>query len=269
MARPEGTIKVGIVGATGRMGVEVARSLHRAKGIEVVLAVDRCGAGERLVEHAGPEAPDLVVQEQLAKALDAAEPHVLVDFTHAGCAPDHALTALQRGVAPIVGTSGLHRDDLDEIAMSAREHETPALVVPNFALGAVLMMKFCEMAARWMPDVEIVEMHHDAKLDAPSGTARRTAEMIATVRDKRSCPPRSEAAVPGVLGGDVLGVPTHSVRMKGLVAHQMVLFGAPGETLMIRHDSLDRTSFMPGVELCVRRVWALDGLVLGLDNLLV
>lgn len=268
---PEQTdvIRVAVVGAAGRMGREVCRTLSAASGIEVRVAVDTAAVGMRLQDLVGGGVPDLVVGQRLAESLEDAGCDVLVDFTHPLAAAENALTALDRGVAPVVGTSGLAESDLETLARRSRETSTPALVVPNFAIGAVLMMKFAELAAKWMPDVEIVELHHEQKADAPSGTARSTAARIARARRLPPSPrPEEIVAVEGARGGAVDGVPIHSVRLCGLVAHQMVMFGAQGETLTIRHDSLDRSSFMPGVELCVRGVWRLEGLVVGMDRLL-
>lgn len=270
MARPNGSVKVGIVGAVGRMGREVARSLHRAEGVEVVMAVDHNCAGESLAHATGVGAPEIIVRPHLGEALDQQEVNVIVDFTHPGCATAHALSALKRNIAPVIGTSGIGQDDLREIRQACADYDTPAMVVPNFAIGAVLMMKFAELAAKWMPDVEIIELHHDQKADAPSGTAKRTAELIAAARQhKPSKKPDALVTVEGALGATYHGVPMHSVRLKGLVAHQVVLFGGDGETLMIRHDSLDRASFARGVELCVKKVWSQSGLVVGMDRLLV
>ncbi|HRI43880.1 MAG TPA: 4-hydroxy-tetrahydrodipicolinate reductase [Fimbriimonadaceae bacterium] len=269
MGKPTGIIRVCLVGAAGKMGQETARALGQATGIEVVSAVDRAHPGESLRAIAGPRAPDLVIQDKVGAALDADEANVLVDFTQPGAAANHAESALKRGVAPVIGTSGLSAQDLRDIAQVCAEFDTPAMVVPNFAIGGVLMMRFAQQAAKWLPDVEVVEMHHDQKVDAPSGTATRTAELIAGARQGQ--PKRGEELIKaeGVRGGTIAGVPVHSVRLKGLVAHQMVMFGGLGETLTIRHDSLDRTSFMPGVILAVREVWSRTGLTIGLDELLV
>jgi 4-hydroxy-tetrahydrodipicolinate reductase len=251
------------------MGQEVARRFGRTEGIEVAFAVDRDCVGQSLRSVAGGRAPELPISNGLGAALDAHPAHVLVDFTHPGCAADHALSSLRRGVAPVIGTSGVSASDVQEIREACEEFQTPAMIVPNFAIGAVLMMKFAELAARWMPDVEIIELHHDQKLDAPSGTAKRTAEMIAMARQHHPAVPASPViSVEGVLGGSHHNVPVHSVRLRGLVAHQICLFGGEGETLTVRHDSHDRASFMTGVELCVRQVWNQKGCVVGLDNLL-
>ncbi|MCO5296396.1 MAG: 4-hydroxy-tetrahydrodipicolinate reductase [Fimbriimonadaceae bacterium] len=261
-------VRVAIAGVAGRMGREVARSLSGSKEFEVVVAVDRAAGGTSLRELVGPSAPDLVVAERLGEALDAVPCDVLVEFTHPSAAFDHAESALRRGVAPVVGTSGLDDASLRELALMCEETGTPAMVVPNFALGAVLMMRFAEMAARWMPHCEVIEMHHDRKADAPSGTAQLTASRIAAARKTAPALREELLHVEGARGGTVQGVPVHSVRLPGLVAHQLVVFGGQGETLTLRHDSLDRSSFMEGVALCVRRVRSLHGLVIGLDTLL-
>lgn len=239
------------------MGQESVRALSQAEGVELISAVDRVQVGEVV-------GPEVVIGDDLASGLVGA--HVLLDFTHPEAAADNASLALSAGVAVVIGTSGVSRDQLDRLRAHAEETQTPVLVVPNFAIGAVLMMQFAALAAKWMPSAEVIEMHHDQKLDAPSGTATRTAEIIAEARNQ--VPPTREGTimkVAGARGGMVESVPVHSVRLPGLVAHQLVLFGGPGETLTIRHDSLDRTSFMPGVVLAVRRVLDLQGLHIGLD----
>lgn len=257
-----------MAGAAGRMGRESARALGGAEGVALVAAVDRRHVGEPLVDVAGSPAPSFPIQTDLHLALEGA--NVLLDFTEPGSAFGNAEAALRSGVAPVVGTSGLSPADLEVLARLAQESGVPAMVVPNFAVGAVLMMRFAELAAKWMPSAEIVEMHHDQKLDAPSGTAMRTAEMIASARG--AVPERRGDTIvksEGARGASVQTVPVHSIRLPGLVAHQMVLFGGRGETLTIRHDSLDRSSFMGGVLLAVREVWNQSGLVVGLDRLLV
>lgn len=269
MSKPQdSTIRIALVGACGRMGQEIVRALTNDPQLHLTLAIDRTHRGESLRDVIGPSAPDLLIVDKVGQALDAEDVHVLLDFTHPSSAAGHALSALTRGVAPIVGTSGLSQSDLREIADESKGSQTPALVVPNFAIGAVLMMKFAAQAARWMPNVEIIERHHDGKADAPSGTAVHTAHLIAESRlqdpDKRHDLIKTE----GVRGGSVRDVPIHSVRLPGLAAHQEVMFGARGELLTIRHDTLDRTCFMEGVKLCARRVWSLSGLTVGLDALL-
>ena len=260
-------IRVAIAGAAGRMGREAARALSLAEGIEVVVAVDRHGVGESARTFTGPDGPDIHIEGALDAALGRTPCDVLLELTHPDSALAHVECALRRGVAPVVGTSGIDDASLRRIADLCDTSHTPALVVPNFALGAVLMMRFAEMAARWMPHVEIVELHHDHKADAPSGTAMLTARRVDAARRGRPAHGVEVLKAEGARGADVCGVPVHSVRLPGLVAHQRVLFGGAGETLTIAHDSLERSSFMDGITLCVRQVRSLRGLVVGMDSL--
>lgn len=265
----DGVIRVGVCGVAGRMGSETVRALAADPMFEVVLGVDRERQGESLREVAGPQAPDLKIQGKLGQGLDDTRPDVLVDFTHSGVAAAHGASAMERGIAVVIGTSGLSKEDVRNLEMCSRENNTPGMLVPNFAVGAVLLMKFAEAAIKWLPDVEIIELHHDQKLDAPSGTARATAERLAEARGEARLRKRVEQIkVEGVRGGTIEGIHVHSVRLRGLVAHQEVIFGGQGETLTLRHDSLDRTCFMTGVKLCVRRVRELSGFVVGMDSLL-
>lgn len=214
--------------------------------------------------------------DNLAAVLRATRPLALVDFTVPDAALANLQTALAHGVVPIVGTTGFRPEDLDTARVLCREHGTGALIVPNFAIGALLLMQFCAQAARFLPDAEIIEMHHERKVDAPSGTAAKTAEMIARGRGEASptaLPAEAFERLPGARGGTGAdGVPIHSVRLPGFVASQMVIFGGPGQTLTLRHDSIDRKSFMPGVLLALRhaRELAANGgeLVYGLEHLL-
>jgi 4-hydroxy-tetrahydrodipicolinate reductase len=263
-------IRVAVVGAAGRMGMETACAVTQAEGFELVLAVDRLRVGERLRDVAGGRAADLVIEDKLGAALDRVKPDVLIDFTNHGSAVQNASSALTRGIAPIIGTTGVSSNDVRSLTALSREHETPGMYVPNFAIGAVLMMHFSELAAKWMPDVEIIEMHHDLKQDAPSGTAMLTAEKIAEGRyDAPKAVKTTLLKVEGARGGTYKDVPVHSVRLPGLLAHQTVMFGGTGEVLTLRHDSMNRSSFMPGVVLCAREVWNQQGFVVGMDRLLL
>jgi 4-hydroxy-tetrahydrodipicolinate reductase len=193
---------------------------------------------------------------------------VMVDFTRPDAVEGNVRTALAAGVACVVGTTGLPVDVLEELAAGAPEG-TALFMAPNFAVGAVLMMHFAGIAARFMPHAEIIELHHDRKLDAPSGTALRTASLIAAGRETVPATPGRETEIEACARGAVVSdVHVHSVRLPGLVAHQEVLMGGQGQTLTLRHDSIDRTSFMPGVVLAVREVGGLSGLVVGLDTLM-
>lgn len=177
--------------------------------------------------------------------------------------------AISAGVAPVVGTTGLTDTDREELRTLCGKHHTNCLIAPNFAIGAILMMKFAQDAAKYMPHVEIIELHHDQKLDAPSGTALRTAELITETRQAmKQGHPQEEEKLVGARGAEMEGMHIHSVRLPGYVAHQEVIFGALGQTLVIRHDSISRESFMPGVVLACERILSIDGLIVGLENIL-
>src|SRR6185312_14254158 len=231
--------KVGVLGARGRMGREVVRTVTETPDLEVGAEVDQ---GDALDALTGCD--------------------VVVDFTHPGVVMSNLHWCVLHDVDAVVGTSGFGEDRLDEVRGWLPEHpDVRVLVVPNFSVGAILMMRFAAQAARFFPSAEVIELHHANKADAPSGTALRTASMITATRTGAGLgPPR---------GASVDGVHVHSVRVAGLVAHQEVLFGGTGETLTIRHDSLDRVSFMPGVLLAVRGIGSLPpGLTVGLEGLL-
>jgi 4-hydroxy-tetrahydrodipicolinate reductase len=249
------------------MGSEVVKAVGAAEGMMVVAAVDP--AHEDLEACCGPDG-SIVCTRDLAEAIAEAEPDVMVDFTHPSVVEGNLRTALAAGVDCVAGTTGLPIETLERLAASAPEG-TCLFMAPNFAIGAVLMMHFAAQAARFMPYVEVIELHHDRKADAPSGTAMRTAQLIAEARRETPDVPGRETELPGAEGARgavVEGVHVHSVRLPGLVAHQEVLFGGQGQTLSLRHDTIDRTSFMPGVVLAVREVGSRSGLVVGLEELL-
>ncbi|MCB0825497.1 MAG: 4-hydroxy-tetrahydrodipicolinate reductase [Armatimonadetes bacterium] len=262
-------IRVVVAGAVGRMGREVVRVVTEAEDMELVGVVDREGVGQSVLSATGFGSDELMVTDKLGECLDGAGADVLVDFTHMSAAADHALSAIKRGVAPIIGTSGLSIDDQNAIRTACSDFGVPAAIIPNFAIGAVLMVKFAEMAAPFLPHCEVIELHHDQKLDAPSGTAIHTAERISEARS--SVPEKVHGAVEkvtGARGGEHRQVSVHSVRLPGYVASQEVLFGGSGERLSLRHDSIDRNSFMGGVLLSVRQIRQCDGLMIGLDRLM-
>ncbi len=242
--------KVGVLGARGRMGREV------------ILAV--------------AEAPDLIVAAEVDRddKLDTLEASdVVVDFTQPSAVMGNLRWCIEHGLDAVVGTSGFGEDRLDEVAGWLEDHPAVrVLVVPNFSVGAILMIRFAEQAARFFPSAEVIELHHAGKADAPSGTALRTASMIGAARAEAGLgapPDATSSALPGARGATVDEIHVHSVRVAGLVAHQEVLFGGQGETLTIRHDSLDRVSFIPGVLLAVRGIRSLPhGLTVGLEGLL-
>ena len=241
---------VGVLGARGRMGREVIRAVTETPDLKVAAGVD---------------------QGDDRNALIGCD--VVVDFTHPGAVMDNLRWCVEHDLDAVVGTTGFGEDRLDEVQGWLDEHPgVRVLIVPNFSVGAILMMRFAQQAARFFPSAEVIELHHTAKADAPSGTALRTASMIGAARAEAGLGPPPDAtasALPGARGATVDEVHVHSVRVAGLVAHQEVLFGGQGETLTIRHDSLDRISFMPGVLLAVRNLNSLSqGLTVGLEGLL-
>ncbi|WP_214106390.1 4-hydroxy-tetrahydrodipicolinate reductase [Acrocarpospora catenulata] len=242
-------IKVGVLGARGRVGVEVCKAVHAAQDMELVAAVDK---------------------DDSLELLSPAE--VVVDFTHPDVVMGNLEWCIGRGIHPVVGTTGFDAERLESVrGMLARNPGTNALIAPNFGIAAVLMMHFAQQAARYFESVEIVELHHPNKADAPSGTARRTAELVAEARRKAGVgvsPDATTQELDGARGATVDGVRVHAVRLSGLVAHQEVIMGGEGEILTIRHDSMNRASFTPGVLLGVRRVRDLPGLTVGLESLL-
>jgi 4-hydroxy-tetrahydrodipicolinate reductase len=238
-------MRVAVLGAKGRMGSEVVRAVSDAQDLELGPTYD------------------------VGDTLDLTGVDVAVDFTHPDAVMANLQTCVDAGVHVVVGTSGFDAERLAEVARIVEGKGVGVLVAPNFGIGAVLMMRFAAQAAKWFDSVEIVELHHPRKADAPSGTATRTAELVAAAR--AGMPPMPDAtwtSLEGARGADVQGVRIHSIRLAGLVAHQEVILGGEGETLTIRHDSYDRASFMPGVLLGVRQVASRPGLTVGLDALL-
>jgi 4-hydroxy-tetrahydrodipicolinate reductase len=253
-------IRVGVIGATGRVGAEVCRAVHADADMDLVAGISRSKAGEKASEALGLQSSEVVLAENLDSFIEGGV-EVAVDFTNAEFAPEHVAWAIEHGVHIVVGTTGFEVDDIWRVA------PVGVVVAPNFAIGAALMQRFAAQAARHLPAVEIIELHHDGKVDAPSGTAAATADAVAAARPEAWSGPSSES-VPGVRGGERAGIRIHSIRLPGLVAHQEVIFGGQGQTLTIRHDSTDRTSFVPGVLMAIRWVPAHPGLTLGLDAIL-
>lgn len=241
--------RVGVFGARGRMGAEVCRAVQSARDLELVAAIDLGDDRE---------------------AAAAAE--VMVDFTHPDAAMDNISWCVDHGIHTVVGTTGFTEERLEQLRKGLAEHQgVGVLIAPNFSIGAVLMMRFAEQAAPFYESAEVIELHHPDKADAPSGTAANTARRIAAVRTEADLAEPPDATVqelPGARGAQVEGIRVHGVRLRGLVAHQEVLFGAEGETLTIRHDSLDRVSFMPGVLAAIRAISTRPGLTVGIESIL-
>lgn len=262
-------VRVGVVGAAGRMGAAVCAALDAAPDLELVAAVDPASAGAALPSPAPGVRGELVVAAGVDALADAGA-EVAVDFTVAGATRAQLPVYAAAGIHAVVGTTGLGDDDLSAAAGAYPRGGTLGCVIAaNFAIGAVLMMRFAELAAPWFETAEIVELHHDAKPDAPSGTALATARRMAGASGKWAPDPTRTETVPGARGATGPGgIRLHAVRLRGLVAHQEVLLGTEGQTLTLRHDSTDRSSFMPGVLLAVRQVPTRPGLTVGLDALL-
>jgi 4-hydroxy-tetrahydrodipicolinate reductase len=253
-------IRVGVIGATGKVGAEVCRAVHADPDMELVAGISRSKAGEKAADALGLEGSDMVLAENLDSFVES-DVEVAVDFTSAQFAPEHVAWAIEHGTHIVVGTTGFEVDE------AWREAPIGVFVAPNFAIGAVLLQRFAREAARHLPAVEIVELHHDGKADAPSGTAIATARGIAAERAETPTAPGDEK-VAGARGGAVDDVRIHSVRLPGLVAHHEVIFGGQAQTLTIRHDSTDRSSFVPGVLLAIRWIPDHQGLTVGLEHLL-
>ncbi|MCS7234817.1 MAG: 4-hydroxy-tetrahydrodipicolinate reductase [Armatimonadota bacterium] len=263
-------LRVAVSGAAGRMGRAVVRAVCQQPDLLLVAAFGRQRhLGEDAGKVAGAGAVGVPIQPADAIPGLAGKADVLVEFSVGDGAMQNAARAAEVGVRPVVGATGYAPACLETLREACARGQVGGVVAPNFALGAVLLMRFCEQAARHFPHVEVVELHHDHKRDAPSGTALRTAELIARARGEAPQPKvAEEEKVAGARGGVHHGVRVHSVRLPGLVAHQEVLFGGPGQLLTLRHDAYSEDCFLPGVLLAVRRVAGLSELVVGLDHLL-
>ena len=260
-------IRVGVFGVGGRMGIAVAHAVSEQPDLELVAAIDPSFEGIDVGEVTGVTGHHFPVSSDVQTLADTGV-DVMVDFTHLEAARANMAFCAENGIHAVVGTSGFTEAEHGDIATMFGSSN--CLIAANFAIGAVLMMRFAEMAAPFFETGEIIELHHDAKVDAPSGTAISTAERMAAASNEWNDDPTQTETIAGARGAaGPAGIPIHSVRMRGLTAHQEVILGAAGQTLTIRHDSMDRSSFMPGVVLAVRRIGELPGLTIGLDSLLI
>ena len=259
-----GTIKVVAHGASGRVGQEVVRAVSQEPDMKLVGAVDLKASADSLVLPDGTKVP---FSANLEAMIDSVRPDVMVDFTNAKASMPAVRTAAARGVNLVIGSTGFSAAELDEMKKLAEANEIGIVAAPNFALGAVLMMHLAKIAGKFLDHAEIIELHHDKKLDAPSGTSLLTAKAMAEARGKPFLPP-SVGEHTDSRGQDISGISIHSVRMPGLMAHQEVIFGAAGQTLSIRHDTINRECYMPGVMLAVKAVVKQKGFIYGLDKLL-
>ncbi len=258
-------IKVVVAGAAGKMGKEICKAVLDDPDTELYGAVDVKDVGKDVGELLG-RSPIGIKITGLKKALSGKGAGVLVDFTHAGAVMENVRVATANGVHMVIGTTGLTEDDKLEIKKLCADNNVNAIIAANFAIGAVLMMKFAEMAASYINRAEIIELHHDQKRDAPSGTSIETAKLIA--QKIKGPKVESNEILEGALGGKYENVHIHSVRLPGFVAHQEVIFGGIGQVLSIRHDSIDRTSFMPGVLMAIKAVSEHPGVTIGLDKIM-
>lgn len=260
-------IKVVVHGALGRMGEEVVSALCRDPQVEPVGAVDKKASEEKL------PLPDqsgfIPLSSNLETLLEISHPDVLVDFSIAEATLPLVHTAIKNRINLVIGTTGLSAENLADINQLATANEIGVIIAPNFALGAVVMIHMAKIAAKYFDYAEIIEMHHEQKLDSPSGTALSTARAMREARDKPFLHPEvQKESIGGTRGGELDGIAIHSVRLPGLMAHQEIILGTAGQTLTIRHDTINRECYMPGVILAIKRVGKIKGLVYGLDNLL-
>ncbi|WP_087971514.1 4-hydroxy-tetrahydrodipicolinate reductase [Oceanobacillus rekensis] len=262
-------ITIILAGPRGRMGSEAVKMVENESDFKLVACIDRKYDGKQLKDIEG--LPDLSVPvfQDIEKCFQQVNADIFIDLTVPEVGYYHTKTAIENNIRPVVGTTGFTDEQIVELSQLAETKKTGCIIAPNFAIGAVLMMKFSEMAAKYLPDVEIIEKHHDRKLDAPSGTAKKTAELIMKTRETRKQGhPDEKETIHGSRGAEMDGMRIHSVRLPGLVAHQEVIFGSSGQTLSIKHDSLNRESFMEGIKVSIYKVMDMKELAYGLENIL-
>lgn len=251
------------------MGSEVVKMVLEDETLELVAAVAPSAGAVDAGIFAGKANTGVIVSATLEEALNSAQADVLVDFTVPQVAYSNTKTAIEYGVRPIVGTTGFTPEQIEELDKLCQEKGLGALIAPNFSIGAILMMKFAAEASKYLPHVEIIEYHGDQKLDAPSGTSIKTAELISQVREEiRQGNPKEEEIIEGARGGYYNGFRIHSVRLPGVFAQQEVIFGGYGQTLKIRHDSYDRAGYMPGVNVAIKKVMTYSGLIYGFEHVM-
>ncbi|MFC1915157.1 4-hydroxy-tetrahydrodipicolinate reductase [Chloroflexota bacterium] len=257
-------IRVAVQGALGKVGQEVVKAVYRESEMQLVGAVDLKAARDSLALP--DDSGSVPLSTDLNHILSSCQPNVLVDFTIAQAAMSAVRVAMEKGVNLVIGTTGLTAEDLDEIDHLAKTYKVGAVVAPNFALGAILMIHLAKIAAKYLDYAEIIELHHHQKADAPSGTALATAKVMAAARGKPFLQPSGKPS--DSRGQQVEGATIHSVRLPGLMAHQEVILGGPGQTVSIRHDTINRECYMPGIILAIKEVVKRKGLIYGLDTLL-
>ncbi|MGM8365361.1 4-hydroxy-tetrahydrodipicolinate reductase [Virgibacillus sp. W0181] len=269
------SIKVIIAGPRGRMGSEAIKMVTKEKSLQLVGCIDRKNNGKTLQEIELTtfvdlnEYRDVPIYENPSECFERVEADIFIDLTIPDVGFMNTKLAIQHKIRSVVGTSGFTQEQLNELSNLAKSNNVGCIIAPNFAIGAVLMMQFSKMAAKYFPDIEIIEKHHDQKVDAPSGTAIKTLDLIQESREnKNQGHPDETEIIKGSRGGDVSGMRIHSIRLPGLVAHQEVVFGGKSELLTIKHDSFNRDSFMEGVKLAIDSVMEKNELIYGLENIL-
>jgi 4-hydroxy-tetrahydrodipicolinate reductase len=262
-------INIILAGPRGKMGKAAIAMIENVADFQLVAVIDRKNDGEilkNIVEESDATVPVFTNPTDCFTKIKA---DVFIDLTTPETGYEHTKLALQHQLRAVIGTSGFTEDNVRELREIASSHQTGCIIAPNFAIGAVLMMKFSQMASAYFPDVEIIEKHHDQKVDAPSGTAVKTAELIQEEREsKKQGHPEEKETLKGSRGAEIDGMHIHSVRLPGLVAHQEVIFGGPGQLFSIKHDSFNRDSFMDGVKTSIYKVMEMDELIYGLENIL-
>lgn len=262
----EQTIKVAVAGARGRMGMEVVKLVLSEPQLELAAAIDS-NAGGDIGQVVSGEACGVNVQANLEEALNEVKADVIVDFTTPHVVMENAKISIRNGVRPVIGTTGFSPEDINELDKLCKQQSIGGIIAPNFSIGAILMMKFAAQAAKYMPNLEIIEYHGDQKLDAPSGTAVKTAELISEAREElKQGNPNEKETIEGARGGYKNGFRIHSVRLPGVFAQQEVIFGGHGQTLKIRHDSYERAGYMPGVKVAIEKVFGITGIVYGFEH---
>ena len=264
MSKP---IRVAVVGAGGRMGKEVVKLVLQDEQLELAAAVGRSDSGTDAGTLVALPPCGIMVTEDLEMALVESKPDVMVDFTAPQFAYSNTVLAVKHGVRPVMGTTGFTPEQIEDLDKQCQKAGIGGLIAPNFSIGAILMMKFAAQAAKYLPHVEIIETHGDQKLDAPSGTSIKTAEMIAANRaELRQGNPDEEETIEGARGAYYNGFRIHSLRLPGVFAQQEVIFGGFGQSLKIRHDSYERAGYMPGVKMAVEKVMEYTGMIYGFDH---
>ncbi|MDF2947018.1 MAG: dapB [Bacillales bacterium] len=258
-------INIVLAGPRGKMGQEALKMIASEKNFKLLAVVDRIIDPNLLSQLDSYDMKETIIATDIEECFRNVKPDVFVDLTNPEVGRSNTLCAIRHGIRSVIGTTGFSTEDIESLSKQCEENETGCIIAPNFAIGAILMMKFSQLAAKFMPDVEIIELHHDQKKDSPSGTALKTAQLINESRGEGAAIKIDNGPARGI---EISGINIHSVRLNGLVAHQEVIFGGTGQSLTIKHDSYNRTSFMTGLKLSINSVMNINTLVYGLENII-